>query len=228
MNKIAFSIRESRSERSQVIFVMLLDGLEMFRSTRSRTLALTANLTQAQMDYAPASGRWSVGEVLDHLLLGEKLNRGYIAEVIEMKKAGRRPVLRLSFADVNVSLGYIPKSLLPFVEVPFTLLNLFLPASVRDFMTLNRLIPAQNADQTAPRRGRSADELRQELISSLRETEALLEANSHLDYREMLVQHPLMGANDIPGLLRFLALHEQRHQAQINDVLTSSRFPKST
>jgi hypothetical protein len=177
------------------------------------------------MDYAPAPGKWSVGEVLDHLLLGEKLNRSYIAKVIEMKKAGQQPVLKLSFADVNVSVGYIPKSLLPFAEVPFTLLNMFLPGSVRDFMTRYRIIPSQNANQTTPRRGRSADELRNELVFFLKEMEALLQANSHLNYYEMRIQHPLMGANDVPGLLRFLALHEQRHQSQISDIMLSSRFP---
>ena len=203
-------------------------SLEFFRSVRAGTLALVSDLTQAELDYTVASGKWSVGEVLDHLILGQRLNLSYMAEVIGMKKAGQRPVLKLSFTDVDVSIGYLPKSMLPALEVPFNVMNMFLPSSARDFMTRYRLVPAQNPELTAPRRCRPADELRNDLISSLKETEALLESNAHLDYGEMVIQHPLLGNNSVPGLLRFLALHEQRHQSQIDSVLASPGFPGST
>lgn len=200
-------------------------ALEFDRTTRTHTLAMVQKLSQSQMDYKPAPSKWSIGEVLDHLILGQRLNLSYIAEVIGMKKAGRRPVLRLSFTDVDVSIGYLPKSILPALEVPFSVLSMFLPDGVRDFMTRYRLVPAQNPELTAPRHSRPADELRNDLISCLKETEALLESNAHLDYGEMLIQHPLLGNNNVSGLLRFLALHEQRHQVQIEEILTSLRFP---
>ena len=128
---------------------------------------------------------------------------------------------------MDVSIGFIPKRLLPVLEVPFTVLNLFLPGSVRDFMTRYRLIPAQNPDLTNPRRARPVEELRNDLNASMKETEALLESHSDLDYGEMMIQHPLLGINNVPGLLRSLALHEQRHQSQIHGILTDPRFPKS-
>jgi len=201
--------------------------LDLFRSTRARTWALVEGLSPAQMDYSPAPGQWSVGELVDHILLAEKLNRGEIAQLIELKKAGQKPVLKRTFADVNVSIGYIPKSLLPYLEIPFTLLNIFVPSSVRELMTRYRLVPAQNPDVGAPRQGRPADELRDELRASLKETEALFEANPDLDYNQMIHRHPLTGANTVPQLLRFTALHEQRHQSQISDVLAHPQFPKT-
>jgi len=188
---------------------------------------MVQELSQGQMDYEPARGKWSVGEVLDHLILGQRLNLCYIAEVIAMKAAGQPPVLRLSSTDVDVSIGYLPKRMLPALELPFNLLNMFVPGSVRDFMTRYRLIPAQNPEVTNPRHARPAEELRNDLISSLKETESLLEFHSGLDYGEMVIQHPLLGNNNIPGLLRFMALHEQRHQSQINDILISPRFPRA-
>jgi len=200
--------------------------LDLFRSTRARTLALVEGLSQAQMDFAPAPGKWSAGELVDHILLAEKLNRGEIAQLIELKKAGQRPVLKRTFADVNVSIAYIPKSLLPYLEVPFTLLNMVTPSSVRELMTQYRLVPAQNPDVGAPRKGRPADELRRELRAGLEETETLFESNPTLDYQEMIHQHPLTGCNNVLQLLRFTAFHEQRHQSQISDVLAHPRFPK--
>lgn len=198
----------------------------MFTTTRASTLALVSGLTQTQLDYPPAPGKWSVGEVLDHVILGQRLNLCYISEVIAMKKAGRSPELSLSFTDVDVSIAYIPKGLLPALELPFTALNLFLPTCVRDFMTRNRLIPAQNPELTNPRRARPAAELRDDLGNSMKEAEALFEPEADLDYDEMTIQHPLLGSNSVPELLRFLALHEQRHQSQISDILANPGFPK--
>lgn len=205
---------------------MFQESLEMFRATRARSLAMADALSQAQLEFSSEPGKWSAGEVLDHLVLAERLNRGQIVELIELKKAGRKPSIRRSFSDVNVSIAYIPKTLLPFFEVPFTLLNMFVPAGVRDYMARNRIIPAQNPDAATPRKGRPAGELRDDLAASFRETENLFNANPDLDYREMSVQHPLMGTNDVPGLLRFMALHEQRHQSQIADIISNPRFPR--
>src|SRR5712691_688915 len=202
-------------------------ALEFHRATRNQTLGIVQDLSQSQMDYEPAPSKWSVGEVLDHLILGQRLYLSYIEEVMGMKEAGQGSTLRLSFEDVDVSVGYIPKSLLPALEAPFTMLNMFVPAGVRDFMTRNRLVPAQNPDITTPRRGRSAADLRDDLISSLKELEALLESHAHLDFSEMVIMHPLLGNNNVLSLVRFLALHEERHQSQIEEILTSPRFPKS-
>ena len=119
------------------------------------------------------------------------------------------------------------KSLLPFLEVPFRLLNMVVPNSAREFMTRYRLVPAQSPDVGTPRKGRSIDELRQELRTSLQETEALFEANPTLDYQAMIQQHPLTGVNNVLQLLRIIAFHEQRHQSQISDILRLPGFPRA-
>jgi uncharacterized damage-inducible protein DinB len=199
----------------------------LFGAARQRTLELVAGLTQVQIEFSPAAGQWSVGEVLDHLLLAEALNRREMSELINLAKSGRRPYLKRTFADVNVSMAYIPKSLLPSLEVPFRLLSMVVPRSAREFLTRYRLVPAQSPDVGTPRKGRAIDELRQELRSSLQETEALFEANPTLDYQAMIQQHPLMGVNNVLQLLRIVALHEQRHQSQISDTLRHPGFPRA-
>jgi uncharacterized damage-inducible protein DinB len=206
---------------------MYQSDLALFGAARQRTLELVAGLTQVQIEFSPAAGQWSVGEVLDHLLLAEALNRREISELINLAKSGRRPYLKRTFADVNVSMAYIPKSLLPSLEVPFRLFSMVVPRSAREFLTRYRLVPAQSPDVGTPRKGRAIDELRQELRSSLQETEALFEANPTLDYQAMIQQHPLMGVNNVLQLLRIVALHEQRHQSQISDTLRHPGFPRA-
>jgi len=206
----------------------LAEGLAEFRATRARTLAMVEGLTQTQLDYKPASNRWSIGEVLDHMLLAEHLNREQIAKLIQLKREGQRPELILSFSDLNISVVGVPLFLLPLFETPLTIMNMFVPDSLRNFLTRTRLIPFRNPDPATPRHGRSAAELRGHLVASLQETEKLFQSNPDLDYEEMVVQHPLLGRYNVPGVLRFMSAHEGRHQVQIGSIQAASHSPKST
>jgi len=206
----------------------LAEGLAEFRTTRARTLEMIEGLTQAELDYTPAPNRWSIGEVLDHMLLGERLNREQIARLIQLKREGRRPELILTFSDLNISVVGVPRFFLPLFEVPLTVINMFVPDSLRNYLTRTRLIPFRNPDPATPHRGRSAAELRRDLRASLQETEGLFQNNPDLDYDEMVVQHPLLGRYDVPGLLRFMSAHEERHQSQITGIQSARGFTRPT
>lgn len=192
---------------------------------RADTLQLTAALTQPQADFTPQSGRWSVGEVLDHLVRSELLYRQKFLELIQLAGAGRPPVLRVSFAEVNTSIGFIPKPLLGMMEAPLGALNAVVPKCFRETFVKYRLIPAQAPSVAEPRRGRRIEDLRDDLRGAQRKLEALFAASPHLDFTRMRVLHPLLGDNNIPELLRFIATHERRHQKQIRDILRLAAFP---
>ena len=196
------------------------ESLDEFHETRARTLAMINGLTQDQLDFVPASNRWSIGEVLDHMLLGERLNRDQVARLIKLKQEGKRPELRLTLSDLNVSVAGLPRSLLPLFEAPLTLMNMFVPDGLRNYLTRTRVVSFRNPDQATPHAGRTAAELRGDLMASLQETEKLFQNNPDLDYEEMFIQHPLLGRYDVPGLLRFMSAHEQRHQSQIEQIAT--------
>jgi uncharacterized damage-inducible protein DinB len=193
--------------------------LAQLREVRNRTLEMTEGLSQAQADFSPGYNIWSIGEILDHLLLSEQTNRNEIAQLIELGKSGRRPFISRTLADVNFSPAFIPRSILPFFELPFRTLTMFLPASVRELIVRYRLIPARSADITTPRKGKRITELRSELDASIKETAALFDRNPGLDYRAMILDHPLLGTNNVLQLLRILASHERRHQDQVGDIL---------
>lgn len=201
----------------------LVESLNEFRATRARTLAMARGLTQEELDFIPAANRWSIGEVLDHMVLAEGINRDQISKLIELMRAGRSPKLDLSFSDLNISVAYLPQSILQVLELPLTLMNMLVPNSLRNYLTRHRVVPFQNPDAAAPRRGRMASALITDLTDSVNQTEALFQANPHLDYGEMVLRHPLLGSYDVPGLLRFMSAHEQRHQSQIADLLKTLR-----
>lgn len=203
----------------------LIEPLAAFRATRARTLKILDGLTQTQLDYAPGPDCWSVGEILDHMILGERINREHVGRLIEMCRNGQKPELHLTFSDLNVSVAGVPRSVLPMLEAPITLMNMFVPDGLRNYLTRRRLIPFRNPDLATPQRGRAAAGLRSDLVASLQETEVLFQRNADLDFSALVLSHPLLGSYDVPGLLRFMSAHEQRHQSQITYVMTSPRFP---
>jgi hypothetical protein len=200
-------------------------NLELLRSTRAATLRLCSGISQAQSEFA-RPGKWSVGENLHHLVLADDLYRSYFAQLIDMQKSGQRPVLRRSFADINTSIAFIPKPILPLLEIPFTVMNMFVPSVVRETMIQFRVLPAQNPDIITPKKRQPVTELRAALQTSYDKTAALFNDNPQLDYRSMIYQHPIMGSNSVLQMLRIVALHERRHQSQIQEVLHSRQFPK--
>jgi hypothetical protein len=104
---------------------MLKTNLERLRSIRARSLTIVQGFSQEQIDYSPASDTWSIGEVVDHLILSEKITRGDIAELIALTKASREPVLyRLSCT-------------LLWLEAPLNIFNMFMPEGIREYIVRN-------------------------------------------------------------------------------------------
>jgi hypothetical protein len=206
---------------------MVQANLEQVRAVRSRTLTLIQDLSPVQLDYVSAQDEWSVGEVVDHLILSERVLQRDIALLIERAKAGQIPYLYRSFAEFNARPAFIPECALPFLEAPLNFLNMFTPAEIREYVVRNVPVPAVAADVARPRRGRPRAELCAALLSTLHETETLFAANPLLDYNQMRHQHPLFGVQTAPQLLRTLWLHEQAHQDQITRMLASPQFPRA-
>jgi hypothetical protein len=196
----------------------------LFSRTRFATLTQVKPLSQEEMDWRPAPHKWSTGEIVDHLLLSEVFWRGEIAKLIELARAGRRPVLRRSAGDLNVAVFFIPRPLLGFFSIPFELFNLFMPRDLRNWLLSQGLIPMRNPDVNEPQRNKPAGELRKQLLSHLSETKALLEANADLNYHQMIHRHPSLGVNDAPEILNLLSAHEERHQGQMREVLRLRRL----
>jgi hypothetical protein len=205
---------------------MLPDELKLFQSVRAATQQTAGKLSEEQAAYSPGAGKWSIGEVLDHLLLADALYREQFSRVIELKKAGQRPQVRNHFAELDTSILFIPQAMLPLLEVPFRIVNSFLPARVREGLTRYRVMPAQSPTIALPRKGRPLGELREELKDSLAQTVNLFASHPGVDYRELRISHPLMGNNSVLQLVRIMALHEQRHQTQIRIVQRSTAFPR--
>lgn len=201
------------------------DRLKEFASARALTCSAVGPLSQAQLDFSPRSGRWSVGEIADHLLLAEDLYRGEVVQLVELARAGQPTYRRRSFSDVNVAPLHLPIAVLSALEVPLGFMSRLMPDSVRSLMTEFPLLPARNPDVATPRPERPAGELKADLAAATARTRALIEANADLDFEQLVSEHPLTGRTNVAQILTFLALHERRHQRQMEGVRVDPRFP---
>ena len=206
---------------------MSADLLAALTETRRVTIAVVDPLSQRQLDFKPGDTRWSVGEIAHHIVLSESMYRDEIARLVGLAREGRRPYLKRTFTDVNVAPLFLPGPLLSMMEIPIGIMSRFVPTAVRSFMTEFPLVPTRNPDIATPQHGMPAAELRNTLVRSLDDTRGLIAANGDLDFTRMISEHPLTGATSVPDILRFLALHERRHQGQMERVRTDPRFPPS-
>lgn len=198
-------------------------GFEQFKQTRAETLRMAQEISTEECATRPSANQWSPGEILDHLILSEKLHRSSFAEMIELDRAGKRPVIYRTLSELDTSVFGFPKELLPLLNIPLMTFNMFVPAGVREYFVRNRILPANNPKASEPAPDRPLSALVADLEQSIRETEALFAANPDANYRRMRICHPMLGNNDVTGLLRILDFHERRHQEQIREVLASLR-----
>lgn len=210
---------------SQTLPARIDERLRAFESTRRITAASLEPLRQAQMDFNPAAGQWSLGEIADHLLKSEQLYRGEIARLIARVRAGESPYVKYTFKDIDVRPFGLPISVLSRMERPFGAISRNLPDPVRRFLTLNPIVPAINPQIAAPRRQRPTTELIDELRQSMQQTRALLVENADVDLDALTVDHPVTGVTNVSDILQFLERHERRHQQQMEAVRRAKAFP---
>jgi hypothetical protein len=200
--------------------------LNEFAGARRETLARIASLSQPQLDFSPRPGRWSIGEIADHLRLSELFWRIEVRRLIELARAGRPAHIKHSFADINVSPLFIPDAILSMFEMPLGIMTRFVPDAVLGIMMEYPIVPTRNPDGATPLARRPRAELTIGLTNALDETRELIGHNTDLDFERMVSEHPLMGSNNVPGVLTLLTRHERRHQGQMDGVRADVRFPK--
>ncbi len=200
---------------------MAESAFETFRATRRRTLELVADLSQEQVDYRPGRGKWSLGEVMDHLVRTDRMFHEEIAELVRQRRAGRKTWLFRGFGHYGVRIPFVPRPFQPLAEMPLNFANLFLPTPVRSMMTRPRWVPTKAPSVIQPRQGRPADELRAELAGMLTFVERTWAENPGVRFEELRYYNPLLGLTHVPGMLAFSANHEARHQEQIRDILAA-------
>lgn len=67
----------------------------------------------------PGRNAWSIGEILDHLVLTDQINYREVVRLIQMAKGGQKPIRSLSLAEFNFSPASIPDRCCRFLSCRF-------------------------------------------------------------------------------------------------------------
>lgn len=193
--------------------------LKSLQAVRLRTLSLIEPLDQKQLDYAPAHGKWSIGEIVDHILLAQQFERGLIEELILLSRSGKRPFVRRTLLQFELRPAFLPRRLILPLEPLLSFFSTHIPPSFRAWVITRRPVPFRGPAQAAPRRCLPGNDLRKRLLTSHESIASLYETNADLDFHTLVARHSMLGSMDMIEMLRIMAYHETRHQKQISRTM---------
>ena len=203
----------------------IMHRLTAFGEARAGTLRMAAGLTPEQAHYTPSRDKWSVAQILDHLLLTEGLYRAQLKRLLDMAREGKQLNIDISLGEVDLNLPFIPRALMPMMSTPLTVMNMFVPHAVRETLLRFPIMKAKNPKVAEPAPSKPIDVLRRELASSLAETGALFAGDLPDSASRVTASHPVFGRNTIAKILALMTAHEERHGGQIGGLLRHRGFP---
>ncbi|HTM50635.1 MAG TPA: DinB family protein [Bryobacteraceae bacterium] len=202
--------------------------IERFQEVREKTLEILGQVTEEQAAWSPQKGTWSIAQIADHLLRSEEMYREQFRRLVQMANEGKGTTIEISLAEVDVGFAAIPREVIPLLEVPIRIFNLFVPHVVRETMVRYPLIASLNPRSSEPREGLTLEKLRRGLVAALVETDSFLRSPMPRNFTELTISHPIMGNNTIPQMFRIMMAHELRHQEQMSGLRAHGSFPKES
>ena len=158
-------------------------------------LKVLNNYSEKTLNKRPAENKWSVLQVMHHLILAEGYGQAYVKKKLsynpELKKAGISAFLRKTFAK-------------NYLKVPF---KIKAPEAVGD----EHLPEYSSFWETAKKWKLQRQDLR-----------TLFENMPIEHFDKEIYNHPLAGRLTLVGLLEFYQSHFARHRKQIDKILKKS------
>ena len=181
-------------------------------TVRRKLAARVENLSEAQQNFRPAEGAWSITEIIDHLSITEQ-NMVQLVGMLLKKSEGATAAHNAGEGVAGAETGtsappFRPFSLDSFIEqVKDVKLNA--PEQVRPGGTATLAAALANLERT-----RAA-------IEALRPR---LEAANH---DAATYPHPAFGEFNAAQWVAFIGLHESRHLRQIENLMAAPEFGRS-
>ncbi len=161
--------------------------------------AAVESLNQAQADWRPAPGKWSVGETLHHLVLSD---RSFALAVRKLVQRGRREGLAAG----------------PSARRSWPRMHTIADVSASG--------PVKNPERVTPAHGLPIEQLRADLAATHESVAAQIPGLSGLDLDALRLPHPLGFELNLYRWVDIAGAHERRHLAQIEAIMAEPGFPR--
>jgi hypothetical protein len=162
-------------------------------------LAAVGRLTQTQADWQSAAGRWSVGEVLHHLVLSNRAFARAVAKLVEQGTAeglAAQPGARRTWPRL------------------------------RSIAEVGALGPVRHPDRVTPTPGLPIAALREDLSASHAAVAEQIPRLAGLDLEALRLRHPLGFELNLFHWVDITGAHERRHLRQIEAIMAEPAFPR--
>jgi len=204
----------------------LQDSIAKLKEKREKIAGTVQELSQAQLDFQPTAESWSIGQVAEHVALSERGLMNIVKSLFQ-GPAGRR-VLQVSYEQLPLTIQGIPAGIarLSFELLrPFSFMTRFTPRSIVQFMLANPVVKAKAAPESVPAHGKARADLVAFLTEVRQSTLQFLDTVKDKDLSQFHWSHPILGYQDLYGMLDLIASHDNRHIQQIENVKKDPHFP---
>lgn len=169
--------------------------LNYYEKTREHLEEITEDLSEGQLQYQTDEDRWSVSQVLEHIILTEQSLYGMTQELMRNSPAPERKS-EVKATDEELIMGIEDRS--------------------QKFQASADLQPTGKYSEVSDAL-EAFEEQREEIVE-------FIEENTEEDLRNHITDSPF-GAIDAYQSLLFIAAHTARHTKQIEEVLADPGFP---
>ena len=200
-----------------MIYQSIADIYAANDTVRRRLTARVENLSEAQQNFRPAEGAWSIAEIMDHLSIIER-NMVQLIGMLLKKSDGAAAAINAGDAggagdgDAQTAAAVAPP---------------FQPFSLDSFVDQIR-----DVKLTAPERVRPGGNVTlADALAALGRTRAEIEAMrprlERADLGAATYPHPAFGELNTAQWLAFISEHEARHLRQIENLMAAPGFGDS-
>ncbi len=201
-------------------------AVDRLQHERTAFLSRFERLDQAQLDFKPYRNSWSIGQIAHHVALGESVWQGYLKNVLAKGDREDGAVEHVSLKQIPFRSRFLPDFIFksPLV-LPMSVFVNMLPRPLQSTMFAIPLFKMDASDRMQPTFGLPRARVLNLLEQTRKRTLELVEPRADWDLARFRVVHPLVGSQDIYGVLDLLASHEQRHSIQVDSIRRKSAFP---
>ena len=205
-------------------------AMDRLQHERAAFLGRFDRLKQAQLDFKPSRNSWSIGQIAHHVALGEAVWQGYLKNVLAKGDRERGAVEHVTLKQIPFRSRFFPDFIFknPLVVAPMSVLVNMLPRPFQSMMFAVPLFKMDASERMQPASGLPRAQVLGLLEQTRKRTLDLVETRADWNLTRFRVAHPLVGSQDVYGVLDLLASHEQRHSVQVDSIRRKPGFPGRT
>lgn len=171
-------------------------AIEYYQKTKARLLKDLKGLSEAQLNFKPDTGRWSIYECTEHIALSENMIWQWV------QSGEQQPAAPDKRSEVKLTTDQLMK------------------------MMTDRSHKVKTIPPLEPEKKFSDEKSAIDAYIARRDSTIYYIRSTQDDVKNHFITHPAFGTIDVYMGLIMIAAHSERHTIQIEEVMADPNFPK--